>query len=57
MEKKRHSVQLSKHPQTDEPLHFGSHYVVSSSEDVRINPNVSRDLLVIHASVMGRRSD
>uniref|UniRef100_A0A8D2Q7P6 FIIND domain-containing protein n=1 Tax=Varanus komodoensis TaxID=61221 RepID=A0A8D2Q7P6_VARKO len=37
-EEKHHSMLVQKRPQTDEPLYFGSHYVVRSSTDLKINP-------------------
>ncbi|XP_054848443.1 uncharacterized protein LOC129338334 isoform X1 [Eublepharis macularius] len=37
-EEKFHSVLVRKPPQTKEPLHYGSHYTVSSSADLKISP-------------------
>ncbi|XP_054850102.1 uncharacterized protein LOC129339545 [Eublepharis macularius] len=37
-EKSRRSVLVDKHPQTDEPLYYGSRYIVFSSAELRINP-------------------
>ncbi|XP_063157478.1 NACHT, LRR and PYD domains-containing protein 1a allele 5-like isoform X2 [Candoia aspera] len=37
-EEKYNSILVRKHPQTDEPLYFGSRYYVPNSAEVKVNP-------------------